>query len=104
IDARDLLRAVATGAQVAHVQVVLPEAGLVRAVGELRSVVADFPAAQAEELLALRERIDVEDDLLGRIQRRPAAHDRVLLSLLGSLVVPERADPDGRRRIVLLDA
>ena len=104
IDARDLLRSVASRAQVADVQVELAEAGLVRGVGELRSVVAHVPAAQPKERLPGGEDVHVEDHLFGRVEGRLAAEDRVLLSLLGTLVVPGRADPDGRRRIVLLDA
>jgi hypothetical protein len=86
------------------VQVVLAEAGLVGRVGEEVAVVAHLPAAEGEELLALRQHVLVQQDLLGRLEGTfAAAEDRVLLPLLGARVVPVAILEERRCRVRLLD-
>ncbi len=105
VDARDVLGAESAAAQVLQVQVVLPEARLVGGVGEERAVVARRPAAQGEELLALGHLVELEQHLLGRLERAGlAAEDGVLLSLLGARVIEEAADAEGDVDVGLLHA
>ena len=89
VDARDPLRPVLHGAQVAHVQVVLAEAGLVGRIGEQVAVVAHVPRTELHELLALGELVHVEQHLLFGVGRSVAPRqDHVLLSLLRPRVIP----------------
>ncbi len=101
----DPIRQQGAGVQVLDVERVLPEAGDVGGVGEAPAVVAHRRRADREERMADRERVQIEDHLLGRVETaRLAAVDRVLLAGLGARVVEEAALPIGNGLIVLLDA
>ena len=91
-------------AQVADVEAVVAKPGRVDGVGDEVAVVADVQRAEGHELLALGELVQVQIDLLGRVEAPlPAAVDRVLLPLLGTRVVVEPAVAHRHREIRLLD-
>ena len=85
---------VLSGREIAHMQRVLAEAGVVGRVGEQAAVGADGHGADGHVGLALRELIDVEQDLLGQAGLEagfgadrsdgPAAVDGVLATFDGS--------------------
>ena len=107
------------GAKILDAQRVSLVADDVGAVGEPVAVVAHRQRPEAEEVMALRLGIAVEQDLLAReldavvdLRRGPvvlradraAAGDRVLLALLGPGEIPEPAAPDGHRHVGFLGA
>jgi hypothetical protein len=92
------------GAQVLHVQHILAVAGAVGRVGEQIAVVARHERAERHEREALRELVQVEQDLFRRVEAAlPPAQDRVLLPLLGARVVEETTPTIGRARVGFLD-
>ncbi len=104
-DPRDLLGEELAGDEVLDVEGVVAEARVVRGVGEQVAVVADLSRSHRHELLALRERVDVEVNLLGGVEAALlAAVDRVLLPLLRPRVVVPAAVAVRDRQVRLLDA
>ena len=84
---------------------VLPAADGILGEGEQVVVRRDRGRADLEEAVALRHPVDVEHDLLGRIQRAGLARiNRVFLAGLVARVVPVAAQAVRHRRVVLLDA
>src|SRR5690606_8420323 len=68
-------------------------------------VLADFPVADVEVVLARGHRVDVQQHLLGGVHRPQAAGvDRVVLAGLEAAVVPPAAFAVRHRAVVLLDA
>ncbi len=104
--AGDRLRPELSRAEVLDVQRELPEAGLVRVIGEKVAVRADDGApAHGHERLAFRELIDVEDHFFRRLQRSLlAAIDRVLLPFLRARVIEITAIQEWDVDVRLLDA
>ncbi len=105
LDVLDPVRQQLAGREVLDPQRVLPAAD--RILGEREQVVVrrDRGGAHLEEAVALRHPVDVEHDLLGRVQRAGLARiDRVFLAGLVARVVPVAAQAVRHGRVVLLDA
>ena len=90
-------------AQVLDEERVLPEARRVRRVREKVPVVAHGVSSERHELLALRELVQVEGDLLGSVGKLLPAVDAVLLPLLGAEVVQPVALAVRHGEVGLLD-
>ncbi len=104
-DAGDLLGEELARREVLDPERVVSKPGVVRRVGEEGAVAADLSGADRHELLALGQGVDVEVDLLGRLDAALlAAVDRVLLALLGARVVVPAAVAVGHRKVGFLDA
>src|SRR5256886_7693502 len=74
--------------EVLHVECVLAGPRDVHGVDEAPAVVAHGVGAERQERMALREPVEVEGDLLGRLEAPVfATEDRVLLALLRARVV-----------------
>ena len=101
----DLLAGRLAGSQILHVQRELPVARRVERIRQPMPVVADDIRADAKIGMALCQRIQVEEQLLGRVHAAlPPAHDRVLFPLLGARVVEVVAEPRRHAQVGLLDA
>src|SRR6516164_1965743 len=84
----DLIGQNLTVAQVFDAQRVLAEASCVSGIGEQVAVIAHHEGAESKKFLTFGELVEVENDLLRRIQAAVfAAPSRVLFPLLGSAVV-----------------
>ena len=100
---RDALGPEGVRAQVLHEKRVLAEARVVRRVREQVPVVTDGIAPERHELLAFRELVQVERDLLRAVGKLPAAMDPVLLPLLGPEVIQPVALAIRHGEVRLLD-
>ena len=93
-----------TRAQVLHVQRILAERRGVLEIQEAAAVGTDVEAAQGVEALPLRQRVLIEDHVLGRVEAALLATiDRVRLPLFGAVVVPKTMVAVRHREVRLLD-
>ena len=107
-DGGDLLDAIGlerSGHQILDEERVLAESGEIDRVGQTNAVVADHEDAEREKRMALGERVEIERDLLGRVEPVGlSAVDRVLLAFLRPRVIEMVAATVGDGRVVFLDA
>ena len=98
------LRQQCPGRELLHVQRERLGAARVHRVRQQPVVGAHVPAAQPEIVVAARERIEIEDDLLAAlVLRRAAAVDRILRALRGAVIVEPAVQPLRHREIGLPD-
>jgi len=101
----DALRPELPGAEVLHVEGVLPVAAGVEGVREVAPVVGHLLVAHREERLAVGERVEVEDHLLlRRLALQLPAEDAVRLPRLRPAVIEVVAAAHRRRGVRLLGA
>ncbi len=104
-DVDDRVGQVGAGGEVAKAPGVLAPPDRVDGVADDAAVTGIADAGQGEERLPPRHGVAVEHDLLGRLQRSPAAAmQRVLAPLDVPRVGPPATRKDGRRGVVLLEA
>ena len=96
--ALDSFRKDLAGSQIFDLKRVLAIAGVVSAVGEQVAIVARNEAADAHELLALRQFILIEHDLFRRVEAAfLATEDRILFTFLSARVIEVISRSDKER-------